>query len=133
MRLTSVFLICLLLYPAVGQDSSKPSSSRGQSGFCNGDENDSPTCITPPVATYSPEPHYPVNERKAGREGAVILRLVVDTDGATHDITVARSLSPDFDSAAMDAVKTWKFTPAMRNGKPMPLRMDVQVAFHLRR
>jgi TonB family protein len=61
------------------------------------------------------------------------LRLVVGTDGATHDITVARSLSPEFDAAAMEVVKTWRFSPATKNGKPISLRMDVQIDFHLKR
>jgi len=61
------------------------------------------------------------------------LQLVIGTDGATHDISVARSLGPDFDKAAIAAVQTWTFTPAKRNGKPIPLHTHVQVAFHLGR
>jgi TonB family protein len=115
-----------VLFQASGQGSAQPP------GFCQGDESDSPDCVTRPLATYSPEPEYPKNERKARHEGDVVLRLVVGTDGATHDIKVARSLSPDFDAAAIEAVKTWKFSPATKYGKPIPLQMDVQVGFHLR-
>jgi protein TonB len=135
MRSSALFPLLLLLvwFQVVGQDSPQPRWGAVQSGLCRGDEKDSPDCITPPLATYSPEPEYPKKEGKAGREGEVILRLVVGTDGATHDITVARSLSPEFDAAAMEVVKTWRFSPATKNGKPISLRMDVQVGFHLKR
>ncbi len=102
------------------------------SDICNGNANDSPDCATPPLATYSPGPKYPDNERKAGHEGDVMLQLVIGTDGSTHDISVARSLSPDFDKAAIEALKRWTFTPAKRNGKPIPFHTQIQVGFHLR-
>ena len=126
-------MLFLVLLQAVGRGSAQPPSGGVQSGICRGDEKDSPDCITPPLANYSPEPEYPIKERKAGHEGRVILALVVGTDGATHDITVARSLSPELDAAAIEVVKTWKFSPATKNGKPISLRMDVQVTFRLRR
>lgn len=133
-KMTLIYALgaCLLLVPLSGKLPPQPLPA-GQSDICNGDSNDSPDCVTPPLATYSPEPKYPENERRARHEGDVILQLVIGTDGATHDISVARSLSPDFDTAAIDAVKTWTFTPAKRNGKPIPLRTHIQVGFHLRR
>lgn len=134
MRFSALFpMLLLALVQAAGQDSPEPRSGGVQSGICRGDGKDSPDCITPPLATYSPDPEYPKKERKAGHEGDVILRLVIGTDGATHDITVARPLSPEFDAAAIEAVKTWKFSPATKNGKPISLHTDVQVSFHLRR
>lgn len=132
MKVASTIIACLLIFSAVELVSSRPAEARW-SDFCNGNANDAPDCVTPPVATYSPEPKYPDNERKAGREGAVVLQLVIGTDGATHDISVARSLSPNFDQAAMDSVKTWTFSPAKKNGKPIPLHTQIQVEFHLRR
>ena|ERR1700728_3979358 len=115
MKPTALFLSLLLLLPVSGQDSAQPPSGGRYSQYCRGDESDSADCVTPPRATYSPDPEYPVEERNTGHEGTVILRLIVDADGLPHDITVFRSLSPAFDSAAVKAVNSWKFSP--RNQK----------------
>jgi TonB family protein len=122
--------VLLLLLPAVGQDSYPSGSWQNHSQWCRGDENDSADCTTPPRAIYSPDPEYPVKERNTGHEGSVTLRLVVDADGVAHDITVSGSLSPAFDAAALEAVRKWKFSPAMRNGKPVLAHLAVQVQFH---
>ena len=127
MKPTAVFLTLLLVFPAVGQDSAPPR----QFPDCRGDETDSPYCKTPPRATFSPEPEYPDKERKAGHEGTVKLRLVVGTDGVAHDITVSGPLSPEFDAAAVEAVKTWKFSPATKGGKPVSAQISIGVTFHL--
>jgi periplasmic protein TonB len=126
----ALIFVALLLLPAAGQDSAPSSSGEGHSQYCRGDESDSPDCITPPRQIYAPDPDYPVKERGTGHEGNVILRLVVDADGVAHDIAVSGSLSPAFDAAALEAVKKWKFTPATKNGKPIPAHLAVQVEFH---
>jgi protein TonB len=124
MKLIPALLACLLICSG---------AVRASSDICNGNASDSPNCVTPPTATYSPEPKYPDNEHKSGHEGDVILKVLIDTDGTPRDISVARSLGPDFDAAATAAVQTWRFTPAMKNGKPIPFHMAIQVAFHARR
>jgi len=108
-----------------------PAPSGGHLPNCRGDETDSSNCINAPQPTYSPDPEYPENERKAGHEGTVVLNLIVGTDGVTRNITVFRSLSPEFDAAAVEAVKNWKFSPATRNGKPVSAKTVVQVTFRL--
>lgn len=124
MKLIFALLSCLLICSG---------AVRASSDICNGNASDSPDCVTPPTATHSPEPKYPESERKTGHEGDVILKVLLDTGGAPHDISVARSLGPDFDAAAIAAVQTWRFTPAMQYGKPIPFHMVIQVAFHARR
>ena len=89
------------------------------------------SCITPPRQIFSPEPKYPEAERHTRREGAVKLKLVVRSDGVPGDVSVSQSLSPDFDIAAMDAVKQWKFSPAMKDGTPIAVQIAVEVAFSL--
>lgn len=129
MKPIALFVALLLLLPAVGQDSDS-NLGRDHSQWCRSDENDSADCTTPPRATYAPDPEYPLKERKTGHEGSVILRLVVDAAGMAHDITVSESLSPAFDAAALEAVKKWTFSPAVRNGKPVSANLAVQVQFH---
>ncbi len=87
--------------------------------------------VKPPGATNAPDPKFPKKERKARHQGTVILTLVVGSDGLPRDIKVSRTLSPEFDEAAMDAVKKWKFSPAMRDDKPVAVQIKVEVNFHL--
>jgi len=48
-----------------------------------------------------------------------------------HEITVSKTLSPDFDNAAIEAVKQWKFSPAMKDGNPLAVEIAVELNFHL--
>jgi protein TonB len=59
------------------------------------------------------------------------LTLVVDPEGLPRDVRVSRPLSSEFDKAAINAVKNWKFTPATRENKPIAVEIDVEVAFRL--
>jgi TonB family protein len=99
--------------------------------LCHGDSNDRANCITPPRQIHSPKPKYPKTERKARHEGTVTLKLVVSTDGVPLRITISQTLSPDFDNAAIDALKQWKFSPAMKDGKPVAVAISIKMAFLL--
>ena len=128
----ALFLTLLFLGPAIAQDTPPISlSGKEHPPICRGNDSDAPGCITAPHATYSPDPKYPKKESKARHRGAVILELVVDRDGMPRDIKVSRPLSPEFDEAAIDAVKKWKFSPAARDGKPIATEIKVEVDFRL--
>ncbi len=108
----AVFVSLLLLGAAIAQDSAPiPLSGKEHVPICRGKDSDVPGCVTAPHATYSPDPEYPKKERKARHMGIVILGLVVGPDGLPLDITVSTPLSPEFDAAAIDAVKKWTFSP----------------------
>ena len=128
----AVFLPLLLLSTAIAQDPA-PVDLTGNDHvpICRGKDTDVPGCITAPHATYSPDPKYPKKESKAHRRGTVVLDLVVDADGLPRDIKVYLPLSPEFDEAALDTVKKWKFSPATRDGKPIATQIEVEVSFHL--
>jgi periplasmic protein TonB len=81
--------------------------------------------VEPPKITYSRYPEYPT--RNSGKEGTVVLSLVVGSNGLPREITVARSLAPDLDQAAIEAVKEWKFAPGTKDGRPVASRIDVAV------
>ncbi len=128
----TLFLTLLFLGPAIAQDSAPISlSGKEHPPICRGNDSDAPGCITAPHATYSPDPKYPKKESKAHRRGTVVLDLVVDTDGLPHGIKVDLPLSPEFDEAALDAVKKWKFSPATKDGKPIATEIKVEVDFRL--
>lgn len=87
--------------------------------------------IRPPQRVTDIAPVYPAIARAARVEGIVILEAVIGEDGAVRDVRVLRSL-PLLDDAAIDAVRQWRFTPTLLNGRPVPVVMTVTVAFKLR-
>ena len=60
-----------------------------------------------------------------------MLGITVDERGRVRDVHVTRSLDKRLDQNAIDAVKQWKFKPAMRDGKPVAAFTSVEVDFRL--
>lgn len=66
----------------------------------------------------NPAPVYPVLSRKRREQGTVILRLLVLVDGKVADISIHQSSGyPRLDESAVQAVKRWRYTPAVQEGK----------------
>lgn len=91
---------------------------------------------TPPSfsAEYlrNPAPRYPVAARRAGEQGTVTLKVLVGMDGMPQRVEVERtSGSPRLDSAALDAVRRWRFVPAHRGSTPIESWVLVPVVFRL--
>ncbi len=95
--------------------------------FCGGSVN--PPCTTQPRLIYSPDPKYPRKQAKVHLPGTVQLATVVGRDGLTSDIVVSSSLSPEFDQAAIDAVKKWKVSPATKDGKLAATKIMLEITF----
>ena len=53
------------------------------------------------------------------------------TDGKVHDARVYRSLGLGLDEKALEAVKTWRFEPALKDGRPVTVQLNIDVTFHL--
>ena len=88
--------------------------------------------VSAPVLTHSVDAEFPDARRKAGKkglEGVTVVGLIVDPKGMPRDIQVKRSLAPDFDKAAIDAVRQYKFEPAMRKGQPVAVEITIEVNF----
>jgi periplasmic protein TonB len=87
--------------------------------------------VTVPQVIYSPEPDFSDEARKAKQQGIVQLVLIVGKDGRTYDIRVAQTPGMGLDEKAIEAVREWRFKPAMLNGQPVATRIAVEVEFHL--
>ena len=59
------------------------------------------------------------------------MSAVVGTDGTPHNLKITSAPNHDYDEAALDAVRKWRFKPATCDGEPMELEIAVEVAFHL--
>ena len=80
---------------------------------------------------YAPEPEFSEEARKAKYQGVCTLSLVVRSDGRPSDIRVLSSLGMGLDEKAIEAVKNWRFEPAMKDGHPVSVQIAVEVDFHL--
>ena len=87
--------------------------------------------VSAPRAVDTPDPEYSEEARKAKYQGTVVLWLIVDQSGHPNNIRVSRSLGMGLDQKAIEAVKRWKFEPAMKDGKPVAVQINVEVNFHL--
>jgi protein TonB len=91
-----------------------------------------PEAATPPRELSSNLlPEFPADMRAKGQEGLVILKLVVEVDGRVGNVQVMRGEEP-FVSAALAAVKTWRYEPALVEGQPTAVFRIVKVPFRLK-
>ena len=63
---------------------------------------------------------YTRKAQEDGVEGRLVLAITVGADGAVSQVEVTAPVEPSLDAAAIAAVKTWRFQPARRCGKPIP-------------
>lgn len=87
--------------------------------------------IPPPRKAKHVDPIYPEAARQASIEGVVILEVLIDEAGAVQDARVLRSVAL-LDRAALDAVKQWRFSPSILDGRPVKVILTVNVNFALR-
>jgi len=87
--------------------------------------------ILMPHATYSPDPEYSEDARRAGFHGSLTLSLVVDTDGKPRDIQIATPAGLGLDEKSVGAAKAWTFEPGQKNGKAVNVRINIEMTFSL--
>jgi periplasmic protein TonB len=87
--------------------------------------------VSAPRVVYQPDPEYSEEARKAKYQGTVVLWVVVGPDGRPHDIRVQRTLGMGLDEKAIEAVRTWKFEPARKDGQPVAVQINIEVNFRL--
>lgn len=87
--------------------------------------------IVAPKQLYSPEPEFSEKARIEAQQSNVGIDLVVGTDGLPRNLQIACSSAPDLNDNAIAAVKQWKFAPATKDGKPVPVEIFVEVSFRL--
>ncbi len=95
-----------------------------------------PDVFTPyevePKPTTPISPEYPELARKAGIEGTVFVRVLIDKDGRVRDTILARGVGAGLDEAAMDAIRRTIYTPAIQNNRPVAVWVAQRVVFRLR-
>jgi TonB family protein len=89
--------------------------------------------IRPPVKIRDVMPEYPMAATLSGAQGVVVVEVIIDAAGSVEAAKVLRPIHPLLDRAALEAVRAWRFSPAMLNDTPIPVVMTVTVHFTLQR
>ncbi len=87
--------------------------------------------VTPPKLVDDVDPAYPKKARKNRIQGTVILKVIVAPDGKPHDIRVDKGVGYGLDEEAIKTVQKWRFQPSLRDGQPVAVQINVEVAFRL--
>ena len=74
---------------------------------------------------------YPISAKEAGIEGKVLVKTIIDEKGNVVEIEVVKSVNADCDKAAVDAIKKTKFTPALKDKKPVKAEVVIPIMFML--
>jgi TonB family protein len=82
-----------------------------------------------PISTAAPE--FSDEARREKYSGICMITLIVDAQGVPQNVRVLRALGKGLDEKAMEAVRRYRFKPAMNDGKPVPVMITVEVNFRL--
>lgn len=90
--------------------------------------------VTLPVPVRSVKPGYTAAAMDARIEGKVVLDVVVLDDGKVGEVTVKESLDKEYglDTQAVEATKQWLFKPGTKDGKPVAVRVAMEMTFTLK-
>jgi protein TonB len=87
--------------------------------------------VSAPILIYSVEPEFSEEARKAKVAGNVLVNLWVDQQGNPSHVHVIRGVGMGLDEKAAEAVRQYRFKPAMENGKPVLVELNVEVNFQI--
>jgi len=88
--------------------------------------------VSAPVALFQPEAEFSDEARRAKYQGVCIVSLIVDAQGNPQNPRIVRALGMGLDEKALEAVRKYKFKPAMKDGRtPVPVPMNIEVNFRL--
>src|SRR5208337_29146 len=88
--------------------------------------------VSAPVALNNVEAEFSDEARRAKYQGVCLISLIVDAQGNPQNPRVIRALGMGLDEKALEAVRKYKFKPAMKDGRtPVPVMITVEVNFRL--
>jgi hypothetical protein len=90
-----------------------------------------PKLITPPQTLVTPSPEFPAGVSRSRRVTAESKwKVVISEYGFPEVIWLPRPLNDPFDKASLSAIRRWRFKPAMKDGKPVASRINIEVGFY---
>ena len=139
LKLTALAVLLVTYVPTVLAQSSKPSESSSKvsatesvdvpadeafAGFQHVTKD-----MKPPKAVKAPDPKYPNIQADDEPNGVVVMLIGIGTNGRVQLVHVLRSSNAAFEASAVTTVRTWKFSPAKKDGQPVPVQITVEMRF----
>lgn len=87
--------------------------------------------VTSPVPIATPEAEFSDEARRAKYQGVCMISVIIDAHGNPQNARVLRSLGMGLDEKALEAVRKYRFKPALRQGRPVAVLITVAVNFRL--
>lgn len=88
--------------------------------------------VTPPVPILSPQAQFSDDARRKKISGICLVTTIVDANGMPQNPRIVRKLYPSLDEKALEAVRKYRFKPAMKGGmQPVPVMITIEVNFRL--
>lgn len=87
--------------------------------------------VSAPQVIHAAEPEFTEQARQSNFQGDVQIKLIVDSQGNPQDIRLVSHLGMGLEEKAIEAVRQYKFKPAMYQGHPVSVQIVLDVAFHL--
>lgn len=87
--------------------------------------------VSAPQVVHSVEPMFTDEARRANYQGNVSVQLIVDSEGNPQNVRLVSHLGMGLDEKAIEAVRQYKFKPAMYQGHPVAVQILIDVDFHL--
>jgi TonB family protein len=87
--------------------------------------------VSNPTPLVTPEAEFSDEARRQKFQGMCMIAVIVDSRGNPQNPRVIRPLGMGLDQKALDAVLRYRFKPAMKDGRPVPVMITVAVNFRL--
>jgi TonB family protein len=120
--LRSCFIPLALILPVLLLSTAPVARAQDQQG-------ESGRAIKPPKLIQFVPAEYPKDKHDAGITARVLLSIEIGADGKVGDVQVIDSAGPDFDAAAIAAVRRFVFEPAEIDGQPAPVKITYRYDF----
>jgi len=83
----------------------------------------------PPRLTRQVNPDYS-KARGVRIKGSVEIGAIISSQGVPKEVRVVQGLNPEVDRSAVDAIKQWRFLPAEKDGRPVSVKVNIELEFH---
>jgi periplasmic protein TonB len=111
-----------------------PGLNEGKKGGSGGGPFGGGAGVVSPRLIKEVKPEYTPDAMRAKVQGVVAMEAVVLPDGSVGRVQIVRSLDSNFglDQEAVRTVRQWRFAPGTMSGQPVPVLVEIEMAFTLR-